>query len=450
MKKVVVIGLGYVGLPLALLAAKAGLHVVGVDCNKERVDEINNGVLVLDEPDFEQYLKDALVNPYFTAKTEIQEADYFIIAVSTLLTADKRADLSSISSAVSQISAVLKKGDTVILESTVPMGTTRSVAQVLAKESGLELGKDFFVAHCPESVLSGNIFQELKVNDRIIGAIDHNSVQHAAQFYKYFVSGDLYLTDVATAEMVKLIENSYRDLNIAFAHEIATMAESEGLNPYEVIELANKHPRVSLLRPTCGVGGHCVPVDPLLLVESFPAHSELLKASRNVNEERTQTVFDNIEHAIVTWNAVHNVQPVVALWGLSYKPNIDDLRQSPALKIAEQLVKRTDSSLVVCDPNVRSELLPTQIAQVLQAPQDAIAQADIVVYLVAHTVFKQYARKQQSQAHVLDFCGLLHELRRESVEQEQFYWPACQSEKQSIPELVHRVVDRSFLPEERS
>ncbi len=449
MKKVVVIGLGHVGLPLALIAAKAGLHVVGVDCNKERVDDINNGVKFLEEPDLAQYLQEALATSYFTATTVCQEADYFVIAVSTLLTADKRADLRAISSAVSQIAEVLKKGDTVILESTVPLGTTRSVAQVLAKESGLEVGKDFFVAHCPESVLSGNIFQELKVNDRIIGAIDHNSVQHAAQFYKYFVSGDLYLTDVTTAEMVKLIENSYRDVNIAFAHQIAAMAESEGLNPYEVIELANKHPRVSLLNPTCGVGGHCVPVDPLLLAESFPAHSELLKTSRRVNEERTHWVLDRIEHAITTWNAVHSTQPTVAVWGLTYKPNVDDLRESPALKIAEQLAKRTNSRLIVCDPHVKQSLLSPEISQVFCAQQDALAQADIVVYLVAHNVFKQHARKQQSDAYVLDFCGLLHDSRRESVEQEQFYWPACQSEKHYPMDVVHGITDRSFLTGER-
>jgi len=448
MKKVAVIGLGYVGLPTALLAAHSGLYVQGVDCNKERIKNIEDGLETIKEPELLVYLKALTGTPYFRVSTQCEPADYFIIAVPTPFTHDKRADMSYVSSAAIQIAQVLKKGDTVILESTVPVGATLSLAQVLARESGLEQGKDFFVAHCPERVLPGNIFQELKVNDRIIGGIDQGSVQRAAEFYKYFVSGDFYLTNAATAEMVKLIENSYRDVNIAFAHQVAGIAEQESLNPYEVIELANKHPRVSILQPTCGVGGHCVAVDPWFLVESFPEHTTLLKTARIVNQQRTQTVLQSIEKTIAATQEILKKQITVAVLGISYKPNIDDLRESPALAIAQCLVDRVDVTTLVCDPHARKEQLSEKVSAALVSIEDALTRADLVICLVAHSAFKIPVRAHSGFSKVLDFCGLLHELRQESIEQEQFYWPACQSKRHYAIDAANSINERSVLPGE--
>jgi UDP-N-acetyl-D-mannosaminuronic acid dehydrogenase len=410
--------------------------VQGVDCSKERIKAIEDGCKTTHEPELLSYLKAVIGTPYFSVSTQCKEADYFIIAVPTPFTHDKRANMSHVSSAAMQIAQVLKKGDTVILESTVPVGATLSLAQVLAHESGLEKGKDFFVAYCPERVLPGNIFQELKVNDRVIGGIDQGSMQRAAEFYKYFVGGDFYLTNAATAEIVKLIENSYRDVNIAFAHQVAGIAQQEGLNPYEVIELANKHPRVSILQPTCGVGGHCVAVDPWFLVESFPEHSALLRTARVVNQQRTDAVLQSILKTIRTLQELTKKPLTVAVLGLSYKPNIDDLRESPALAIAQQLVECPDITILVCDPHVKNEQLSAKVSAAMVSIEDAL------------TSFRAPVRAHTGFSKVLDFCGLLHSPRQESVEQEQFYWPASESKTHYTINTAHAINDRSILPGE--
>src|SRR3989338_75848 len=253
-KKVAVVGLGYIGLPTAIIATQAGLDVIGIDRDADRVRKINNGVAVIQEPEIADKLTEALATNRLKVSTIYEPADFFIIAVPTPFTDDKKADLSYVIAAATSIATVLKPGDTVILESTVPVGTTRMLTDFFAHKTGMKAGLEFFVAHCPERVLPGNIFHELRVNDRIIGGIDRSSTRHVANFYTSFVSGDLYLTSAEAAEMTKLVENSYRDVNIAISHQVASMAYSIGLDPYEVIELANKHPRVKLLNPTCGVG----------------------------------------------------------------------------------------------------------------------------------------------------------------------------------------------------
>jgi UDP-N-acetyl-D-mannosaminuronic acid dehydrogenase len=426
MKKVCVIGLGYIGLPTAILAARAGLSVVGIEKDQERVKKINECSLSSEEAEIIENLHDVCGTNHFKVVDFYEPADYFVVAVPTPLTAAKKADLSYVSSVALKIAEVIKKGDTVILESTIPVGTTRSIAQVIADESGLS-EDDFYIAYCPERVLPGNIFQELKVNDRVIGGANQASVQKAADFYKYFVSADLYLTDAATAEMVKLIENSSRDLNIAFAHQVAAMAQQEGLDPYEVIELANKHPRVSLLKPSCGVGGHCIAVDPYFLIDSFPEHSVLSKTARQVNDNRAHNVLKTIQKETQLWSKKYGKACSVFALGLTYKADVDDLRESPALFIAQQLAQDNTITLSVCDPHVSKDRLGESLQNKVMPLQEGIEQADVIVCLVNHSQFKVFDKKNMDAKKVLDFYGLFYQPRKECIEQEQFYWPASSS-----------------------
>ena len=433
-KKVCVVGLGYIGLPTAIVAAQAGLRVVGIDVNEEAVACINRCCPIIQEPEIVQKLKTVLNTEYFYATTMYEPADFFIIAVPTPFTADKKADLSYVFAAATSIAGVLKAGDTIILESTVPVGTTKILGQFLSSKTGLSLGKDFFVAHCPERVLPGNIFHELKVNDRIIGGVDRGSTQHVAEFYKYFVSGDLYLTTAETAEMAKLIENSYRDVNIAFAHQVASMAQVAGIDPYELIDLANKHPRVNILRPTSGVGGHCLAVDPYFLVETFPAQTTLLKEARAVNERRPLEVIAAIEQKVAKWKESHATKTCrVLLLGATYKADVDDVRESPALQIARTLIKKNEMEVLVCEPNVAKQALGPDVARHAVSLQEGVEAADIIVCLVAHTPFKSLDKKLIAHKKFIDFCGLLHTPHEQSISQEQFFWAAC-----SYEEVVQR------------
>lgn len=422
MKKVCVVGLGYIGLPTAIVAAQSGLQVVGIDVDGDRIDCINKCCPVIEEPEIVEKLHDVLSKKTFKATQVYEEADYFIIAVPTPFTEDKKADLSFVFAAATSVASVLKKGDTVILESTVPVGTTKTLSKFLAEKTGLEFGVDFFIAHCPERVLPGNIFHELKVNDRVIGGLDRGSTKHVAAFYKYFVSGDLYLTNAETAEMIKLVENSYRDVNIAISHQVASMAYSVGIDPYEIIELANKHPRVNLLRPTCGVGGHCLAVDPWFLVESFPQQTRLLRAAREVNDNKPAEIVALVDKNIQVWKQHNKEKCRVLVLGATYKPDVDDLRESPALLIAQQLVQNKDIELMICEPHVSKERLPDALKEQTISLLDGVSAADIIVCLVAHSQFKALDKKLLAHKKVLDFCGLLHIARKQSKEQEQFYW----------------------------
>ncbi|MFT6765632.1 MAG: UDP-N-acetyl-D-mannosaminuronic acid dehydrogenase [Alteromonas naphthalenivorans] len=424
MKKVCVVGLGYIGLPTAIVAAEAGLQVVGIDVDKKRVDCVNKCCPVIEEPEIVEKMHNVLSKKTFRATLVYEQADYFIIAVPTPFTQDKKADLSFVFSAATSIAGVLKKGDTVILESTVPVGTTKSLSNFLAEKTGLEFGIDFFVAHCPERVLPGNIFHELKVNDRVIGGLDRGSTRHVATFYKYFVSGDLYLTNAETAEMIKLVENSYRDVNIAISHQVASMAYSIGIDPYEVIELANKHPRVNLLKPTCGVGGHCLAVDPWFLAESFPEHTRLLKTAREVNENKPKEVLATILKIAQKWKSTHQKSCNILVLGATYKADVDDLRESPAFFIAQELLKNSDVNVMICEPHVTKDRLGKTLSSRAVSLLDGVDKADVIVCLVAHSQFKVLDKKVLAHKKVLDFCGLFHINRQQSPEQEQFYWPA--------------------------
>lgn len=423
MKKVCVVGLGYIGLPTAILAAQSGFEVVGIDISEERVMGVNAGKAVIEEHELVPRLQKVLQAKSLRATTIYEQADYFIIAVPTPFTDDKKADLSYVFAAASALAGVLKKGDTVILESTVPVGTTTILSQFLANKTGLVVGTDLFVSHCPERVLPGNIFHELQVNDRVIGGIDRISTRQSALFYKQFVSGDLYLTSAQAAEMAKLIENSYRDVNVAFAHQVSSMAYAANLDPYEVIELANKHPRVNILRPTCGVGGHCLAVDPWFLVETFPAQTALLKEARLVNDQKPFEVVDRICQKISSWRELFDKKNYnVLVLGATYKPNVDDLRESPAVTIINELLKKSEYTVKVCEPHVTAQRLQEVTTARTIEFQEGIAYADVIICLVAHNEFKNLEKTIIAHKKILDFCGLLHVSRKPSVDQEQFFW----------------------------
>ena len=424
MKKICIMGLGYIGLPTAIVAAEHGFDVVGFDIDTQRVQRINNFDPVIDEPEVYERLQPLLTSQQFRATATLEQADCFVIAVPTPFKDEKKADLSYVMAATKAVATVLKKDDVVIIESTIPVGTTQQCAQLLEQETGMKTGHDFFVAHCPERVLPGKIFFELLYNARIIGGINQLSMNKAKVFYKQFVKGSLYLTNATTAEMVKLVENSSRDVAIAFANQVASMAYAVGLDPFEVIELANKHPRVNLLNPSCGVGGHCIAVDPWFLVETFPEQSHLIKTARKVNDEKPHQVVACVRSWVNEWKKNHNKNPTILALGLTYKADVNDLRESPALEIAQHLIHESNAELLVCEPHIKSHELSTQFKERLVSLDEGIERADIILCLVHHTQFKTIDQTVLTTKKILDFCGLFYRSHQESDEQEKLFWPA--------------------------
>jgi UDP-N-acetyl-D-mannosaminuronic acid dehydrogenase len=340
-------------------------------------------------------------------------ADYYIIAVPTpfiVSDSEKKADLRFVDQAAASIASVLKVGQTVILESTVPVGATDRLAAMLAELSGLVAGTDFFVAHCPERVIPGKTFYELIHNSRTIGGVNEASVVHAQKFYAPFVRGSMHLTNAKTAEMVKLVENSSRDVAIAFANQVASMATAAGLNPYDVIDLANKHPRVNILKPGCGVGGHCIAVDPWFLVETFPEETTLLQAARRVNDAKPYEVLQLIKTALTQ---VATEKPRVLLLGLTYKADVDDLRESPAIIIAQAIKGWEQCELMVCEPHVAPSKLKALFAGAVVSLEQGLGRADVVVSLVGHQAFKDVSKQLKADQQMLDFCGLTHEVKKD-------------------------------------
>jgi len=440
MKKLCVLGLGYIGLPTSLIAAEHGFTVIGVDVDAERVRAIMEGNPVIDEPDLFEKLHVVLKTGAFSAHIRPHEADYFIIAVPTPIQDDKTADLSYVYAAADSLVPVLRIGSVVIIESTIPVGATKRVAHYLQEKTGLTLGEQLFVAHCPERVLPGNIVRELIDNARIIGGIDKASMHAAKDMYKVFVRGQLYLTDATTAEMVKLVENSSRDVQLAFAHQVASMAQSVGLNPYEVIELANKHPRVNILQPTCGVGGHCIAVDPWFLVETFPHEARLLKTARDVNDAKPHEVIARIRTAAATWRTTHTKLPTVLLLGVTYKPNVNDVRESPALYIARTLAFDTTMRIRVCEPHLNKTTLTQYVGDCVTTVSDGLQEADIIVYLVAHERFSAIDATATQHKIVIDCCGILHTNRKDTQTQEQFFWPASSVHDHVSPDAASTTI----------
>jgi UDP-N-acetyl-D-mannosaminuronic acid dehydrogenase len=395
---VVMMGLGYIGLPTAALIASRGLKVTGVDIRQSVVDTINKGEIHIVEPDLDGLVHKVVKEEYLQAAIKPNSSDVYLIAVPTPFKGDYEPDLSYVTSAVKSIIPTLKKGALVILESTSPVGTTRKMEKLIFEQRP-ELKGNVYLAYCPERVLPGNILHELKYNDRAIGGVDEESTQKAIDFYKHFVVGTLHPTNAKTAEMVKLVENASRDNQIAFANELSIICDKADINVWDMIALANKHPRVNILNPGTGVGGHCIAVDPWFIVSAFPVESPLIKKSREANNYKTEWVLEKIKNKALAFKTEKNKEPIIACMGLAFKPDIDDLRESPALYVTETLQKEKFNVLAV-EPNLNSTS-----ERVLVETSDALNQADIIVFLVSHSDFKSL--KIEKSKEVIDFCGVL-------------------------------------------
>ncbi|RWZ59070.1 nucleotide sugar dehydrogenase [Halobacillus fulvus] len=380
-KSLCVIGLGYIGLPTSVMFAIHGHKVHGVDINEKAVEMINNKQLHIEENGLEERLKEAVESGHFKASTQPKEADVFIIAVPSPIREDKTANLDYVRSASEAIVPFVKKGDLVILESTVPPRTVEDVVIPELKKSGLEIGEDIFVSHSPERVIPGKVFQELVDNDRIVGGINEKSSAMTKELYESFVKGSIHLTDATTAEMVKVIENTYRDVNIAFANELALISEKVGVNVWEAIKLANYHPRVNIHTPGPGVGGHCIAVDPWFLAEIEPDLSNIIQLSRNTNDHMPQFTADTIEQLMKENNITDGK---VAIFGLSFKANIDDQRESPSLKVIMKLVEK-GISFQTYDPHIKDNVASNQTQDI----DEALNEADVVAILTDHDAFKE-------------------------------------------------------------
>ena len=401
-KSVTVIGLGYIGLPTAALLASRGYRVSGVDVNPSVVETINRGDIHIIEPDLHEYVRSAVDDGSLRAFTEPQEADIYIICVPTPFHAGgaiPQPNIDFILAATNSIINLVKAGDVIILESTSPVGTTERI-RTFMKNSGVQVD-ELLIAYCPERVLPGKIMVELVENDRIVGGLTKEASQAAGNFYRTFVTGDVIETDAPTAEMCKLVENSYRDVNIAFANEISILSANEGVNVWELIRLANKHPRVNILQPGVGVGGHCIAVDPWFLVARDPKNSNLIKAARTVNNWKTDWVIEQIKNSLNKIQAVKKTPPKLACLGAAFKPDIDDLRESPAMEVSLVLCSEGYDVSVV-EPNIQSldSLSLIKIGQ-------ALAEADVFAILVKHKEFVDLAKAGVFKNRVvLDFCGI--------------------------------------------
>jgi UDP-N-acetyl-D-mannosaminuronic acid dehydrogenase len=383
MKSICVLGLGYIGLPTASLFATHGHKVVGVDVSDRIVDTINAGEIHIEEPGLYTLARAAVGSGNLRASVKPEPSDVYIICVPTPLTADKKCDLSFVRSATRMIVPIVKKGDLVILESTSPPGTTRDVVAPMLAESGLKIGEDVYVAHCPERVLPGRILKELIENARIIGGITPESARITEELYKGIVEGPIFLTDATTAELSKVMENTFRDVNIALANELGHICEELGISAWEVIELANKHPRVNLHKPGPGVGGHCISVDPWFLVEKFPEQAKLIHLSRKINDGQPARVV----RKVMEMTADVDGRPKVALFGVSYKGNVDDTRESPALEIIAELAEKVD--LKVYDPHVHGG-----IGHEINNLEEAVTGADLLVVVTDHADFRFLAPEE--------------------------------------------------------
>ncbi|GHV64859.1 UDP-N-acetyl-D-mannosamine dehydrogenase [Bacteroidia bacterium] len=398
MDKIICIGLGYIGLPTATIAAGKGLNVIGVDINERVVDTINSGNIHIIEPGLKESVQKAVAAGNLRASTKPEQGDVYLIVVPTPFRGNHEPDITYVEAATRSVLPFLKKGSLFVIESTSPVGTTEKMQQLIYAERP-ELKGQIYIAYCPERVLPGNIIYELEHNDRVIGGIDDVSTEKAMAFYAKFVKGTLHKTNARTAEMCKLTENSSRDTQIAFANELSIICDKAGIDVWELIELANKHPRVDILQPGCGVGGHCIAVDPYFLTSDFPAESQLIAKSREVNNYKSAWCVEKIRNAVLEYEMKHTKKPIVALMGLAFKPNIDDLRESPAKYIAQNIMQFEMDGLQIVEPNIKAHHIFK-----LTDYKVAYEQADIVVFLVAHNEFK--ALTQRADKVILDFCGI--------------------------------------------
>jgi UDP-N-acetyl-D-mannosaminuronic acid dehydrogenase len=408
-KEISVIGLGYIGLPTAAAFAARRKTVIGVDVNHRAVETINRGDIHIVEPELDMLVHAAVTQGYLRATTTPEPADAFLIAVPTPFTDGNKPDLSYIEAASRSVAPVLKKGDLVVLESTSPVGATEKMAAWMAElrpdltfpqQAGES--SDIRVAHCPERVLPGHVIRELVENDRVIGGMTRRCGEAARELYKIFVQGECFLTDARTAEMCKLTENAFRDVNIAFANELSLICDRLDINVWELIKLANRHPRVSILQPGPGVGGHCIAVDPWFIVDSAPEQARLIRVARTVNDGKPHWVTERVQRAASRFR-----EPVIACLGLAFKANIDDLRESPAVEIVKMLSERFPGQVVAVEPNVRQLPAELDTGVELRALHDTLGEADIVVILVDHSQFKEIDPIRLQSKVVIDTRGLL-------------------------------------------
>lgn len=386
-KSIAIIGLGYIGLPTAATLASTGLNVRGVDLNKTVVTAINKGKTPISEKGLDILVKNAVANGNLKATTSLEHADVYIIAVPTPICDDKSPDLSYVESATKAICTVLRRGDLIIVESTVPPATcVNVVAPLIELELGFKHGHDYLLAHCPERVIPGNILSEMIHNDRIVGGTTPEATLATAELYERFVEGSIFKTNATTAELCKLMENSYRDVNIALANELADLADSLDIDITEALRLSNRHPRVNLHSPSIGVGGHCIPVDPWFIIDIDPSKAQLLRTARHINDARPQQFAERILSYLETVSK----RETIVLLGLSYKANVDDMRESPAIELVDRLAKETKHKLWLVEPHLSQ--LPAELAVhdnlELVSIETAFRTAQQFIVLVEHSIFQ--------------------------------------------------------------
>ncbi|MBR0244306.1 MAG: UDP-N-acetyl-D-mannosamine dehydrogenase [Bacteroidaceae bacterium] len=393
-------GLGYIGLPTAIIAARHGVEVLGVDINPKVVEMTNAGHLHIIEPGMEEMLREVLASGHFHAATQPEVSDAYFIVVPTPFKDNHQPDISYVEAATRAVVPFLKEDDLYVIESTSPVGTTDLMADLIFSLRP-ELKGKLHIAYCPERVLPGNVIHELVHNDRVIGGRDTASTEHAKEFYRHFVTGTLHATNCKTAELCKLTENSSRDSQIAFANELSIICDRAGINVWELIELANKHPRVNILQPGCGVGGHCIAVDPYFITAAFPEEARMIATAREVNNGKADWCATKVENTILRFRLDNHRKPVVALMGLAFKPNIDDLRESPSMQIVRTITGKAadDAELLVVEPNIH-EHKDFRLTDY----REAYERADIVVFLTAHTPFRSL--EWSDEKVILDFCGI--------------------------------------------
>ena len=407
--RVSVIGLGYIGLPTAAVIASRGVEVLGVDVSEHAVNTINQGKIHIVEPDLDMLVQAAVTTGKLTASLKPEPAEAFMIAVPTPFKDNKSPDLSYIRAAVESIAPLISKGNLIVLESTSPVGTTDQISAWLAELRPDLLmphqdpdKADVYIAHCPERVLPGRVLQELVSNDRIIGGITERCAARAVELYHLFVRGECLLTNARTAEMAKLTENSFRDVNIAFANELSMICDHLKINVWELIKLANRHPRVNILLPGPGVGGHCIAVDPWFIVDSAPEQAQIIRKAREINDSKPHYVADKIKQAADQFK-----KPVIACLGLAFKADIDDLRESPALDIAEHLINDNVGEILLVEPNIKE--LPKRMSQhndKLTTLAKALERANVLVVLVDHRQFKALHINEVAAKVVSDTRGI--------------------------------------------
>lgn len=398
--KVTTIGLGYIGLPTSALIANNQIPVHGVDISQHVVDTINAGKIHIVEPDLDQAVAKAVQERYLKADTKAVSADTYLIVVPTPFKGKNEPDISYVQAATEGIIPLLKEGDLYIIESTSPVGTTEKMMELIFAQRP-ELEGKIYLAYCPERVLPGNVMHELVHNDRVIGGVNIASTEKALAFYKQFVKGELHPTNARTAEMCKLTENSSRDVQIAFANELSLICDKADINVWELIKLANKHPRVNILQPGCGVGGHCIAVDPYFIVSDYPMESKIIGTAREVNNYKSFWCAEKIQNAKLQFELQNGRKPKVALMGLAFKPNIDDLRESPAKYIVNKVLQNdSNGEYFIVEPNIEEHKVFK-----LTDYKEAVEKADIIALLVAHDEFKEIEYKEEKV--VLDFCGVV-------------------------------------------